>query len=120
MYIYCRPRFETKPSRSGFTFSLSSLRGVGSTPSPRCRFYEPEAGLEALRAGSGAGGRKGNKQKNIFTPLNSIKIDYLTGAEYPVNPARPACPTCPMECIWGHYSIGVKLFLFIPSGLNLQ
>jgi hypothetical protein len=25
-----------------------SLRGVGSTLSPSCRLYEPEAGLEAL------------------------------------------------------------------------
>jgi hypothetical protein len=34
-----------------------SLRAVGSTLPPSCRLYEPEAGLEALRAGSGAGGQ---------------------------------------------------------------
>ena len=32
----------------------SPLRGVGSTLSPSCRLYEPEAGLEALRAASGS------------------------------------------------------------------
>jgi len=32
----------------------SPLRSVGSTLSPSCRLYEPEAGLEALRAASGS------------------------------------------------------------------
>jgi hypothetical protein len=34
----------------------SALRTVGSPLSPSCRLYEPEAGLEALQAGSGTGG----------------------------------------------------------------
>ncbi len=33
-----------------------SLRLVDPTLSPSCKLYEQEAGLEALRAGSGAGG----------------------------------------------------------------
>jgi hypothetical protein len=46
--------------------------------SPRRRLYplsEPEAG----------------KGKKIFTPLNSTKIDYLTGAK------NPACPVGPED-----------------------
>ena len=38
-----------------FLAKRSSLRGIGPTLSPSCRFYEPEAGLYALRAGRGPG-----------------------------------------------------------------
>ena len=44
------------------------LRGVGATLSPSCRLYEPEAVLEALRAGSGAAGL-------ILTKNPSFQLD---------------------------------------------
>ena len=50
-YIECQNYF--------IATSRRALRGVGFTLSPSCRLYEPEAGLEALRAGSGAGGQGG-------------------------------------------------------------
>ena len=50
--------------------------GVGSTLSPSCRLYELEAGLEALRAGSGAGGQYSDCERS---EPSSQRVSQMSG-----------------------------------------
>ena len=52
--------------------------------------------------------------KRLSKPLSW----YLRSNRLCLRSLYPACPTCPMECIWGHYSIGVKPFCLFHRGVN--
>ena len=58
--------------------------------SPSCRLYEPEAGMEALRAGSGVGGPKDQIfNVRIKTGLSIIVPDALNCRLSPPDLGRP-------------------------------